>query len=336
MFKKIDTGLRNLGIAALFFVVVLLVGKNVGPYNQGQIAVALIIFIGVLSINILTGLSGQLSLGQGALMAIGGYSCALMINNWQLSMWVAIPLSLVSAAIAGYLLGLVAARLSGPYLAGTTLLLALALPTIANRFESIFGGETGLSIDFGTPAQWLSGIVSPDSFELWQLFVALIFTTVSLFLTCNLFASRSARSWRALRDHEPAAELMGINISRTKTQIFAISSAFAGVAGALYGLRGLVGPSVFGISLSLSLLTGSILGGLRSILGAGIGAVIVVFLPDWIGKAMHPFALADQLTNYLPALLSSLLLVLTIVVNPGGIASSLYALARRARGNSKK
>lgn len=331
-----NMGIRNLGIAAIFFVLVLLVGKKVGPYNQSQIAVALTIFIGVLSINILTGLSGQLSLGQGALMAIGGYSCALMINNWQLSMWIAIPLSLIAAALAGYLLGVVAARLSGPYLAGTTLLLALALPTIANRFESVFGGETGLSMDFGAPVHWLSGIVGQDNFELWQLFVSLVFATVALFLTCNLFASRSARSWRALRDHEPAAELMGINISRTKTQVFAISSAFAGVAGALYGLRGLVGPSVFAISLSLSLLTGSILGGLRSILGAGIGALIVVFLPDWIGKAMHPFALADQLTNYLPALLSSLLLILTIVINPGGIASSLHALGRRLRGKSQK
>lgn len=329
-----STTQRNLALALFFFAAIFLLGHFVGPYNQNQIAVALTLFVGVLSINILTGLSGQLSLGQSALMAIGGYSCGLIMTKLHISMWLAIPLSAISAGLAGLLLGAVAAKLSGPYLAGTTLVLALALPTVANKFESIFGGESGISIDTGTPPSWLISILGDISFEEWQILVTLPFAVLALYVSANLFSSRSSRSWRAVRDHESAASLMGINVARTKVLVFIISSAFAGIAGALYGLRGLVGTSVYPIALSLSLLTGSILGGMRSLLGAGIGSVVIVFLPDWIGKLASPFHFPDQVTNYLPGLATGLLLVLTVVINPGGIASSVYALLAHLRSKN--
>ena len=331
MFKKLGHTQRNLLLALTFLLAILLLGHVVGPYNQNQIAVALTLFIGVLSINILTGLSGQLSLGQSALMAIGGYSCGLLMTKLGINMWLAIPLSAIAAALAGLLLGAVAAKLSGPYLAGTTLVLALALPTVANRFESVFGGESGISIDTGTPPQWIIALLGDISFEEWQILVTLPFAVLALYVAANLFSSRSGRSWRAVRDHESAASLMGINVARTKILVFVISSSFAGIAGALYGLRGFVGTSVFPIALSLSLLTGSILGGMRTLLGAGIGSIVIVFLPDWIGKLEEPFQFPDQITNYLPGLVTGLLLVLTVVINPGGIASSVYGLLAHLR-----
>ena len=331
MFSKLSSTQKNLAFSTFFLVVIFLLGHFVGPYNQNQIAVALTLFIGVLSINILTGLSGQLSLGQSALMAIGGYSCGLLMTKLGINMWFAIPLSAVTAGLAGLLLGRVAAKLSGPYLAGTTLVLALALPTVANRFESVFGGESGISIDTGTPPQWVVSLLGEISFEEWQILVTLPFAVLALYFAANLFSSRSGRSWRAVRDHESAASLMGINVARTKILVFVISSSFAGVAGALYGLRGLVGTSVFPIALSLSLLTGSILGGMRSLLGAGIGSIVIVFLPDWIGKLEAPFQFPDQVTNYLPSLVTGLLLVLTVIINPGGIASTVYGLLAHLR-----
>jgi branched-chain amino acid transport system permease protein len=333
MFKSLSPLRKNAILAIGFLLIVFTIGTLLGPYNQGQIAVALTLFIGVLSINILTGLSGQLSLGQGALMAVGGYACALMMNNAHLSMWLAIPLSLIASALVGLLLGLVAAKLSGPYLAGTTLVLALALPTIANKFDSVLGGDTGLNIDTGMPPAWLTKILGDIAIEQWNLYVSLPFAALALFFAANLFTSSSGRRSRAVRDHESAAALMGINVARTKISVFVISSAFAGVAGALYGLRGLVGPSVFAISLSLSLLTGSILGGMRSLFGAAIGSVIIVFLPDWIGKAVHPLSLSDQVINYLPAFISGLLLVLTVVLNPSGLASLFGKFSRISRVN---
>jgi branched-chain amino acid transport system permease protein len=306
----------------IFSALILLVGLQFDAYNQAQLAVVLILFIGVLSITLLTGISGQLSLGQGALMAVGGYSTALLINNYTLSLWVAVPLSIITSAIAGLLLGVAAARLRGPYLAGTTLVIALAIPTIANRFMSVFKGDEGLQVDVGYPPQWFTTVFGEPTYEQWQLYVALPFAGVALFFASNILLSRTGRMWRSIRDNESAASLAGVNFSRQKIYVFIISSTFAGLSGALYGLRGLVGPSVYPVSLSLLLLTAAVLGGIRSITGAFIGTVIVVFLPDWIELILGNFTLSEQVSNFLPALISSLLLILTVVINPAGVAGA--------------
>ena len=120
-----------------------------------------------------------------------------------------------------------------------------------------------------------------------------------------------------------------MKISETKIFVFVISSGFAGLAGVLYGLRGIVGPSVYPISLSLLLLTGAVLGGIRSILGALIGSILVVFLPDLIEWASGFISPSEQVANYLPAMISSLLLILTVVLNPGGMAHGLHHKKRR-------
>jgi len=288
--KQHSIARKSLIRTLIFTLAILWIGSTFEPYNQAQLAVVLILFIGVLSVTMLTGISGQLSLGQGALMAVGGYSTALLIVNYKISLWIAVPLSILSAGLAGLLLGIAAARLRGPYLAGTTLVIALAIPTIAN--------------------------------EQWQLYVALPFAAIALFFASNILLSRTGRMWKSIRDHETAAALSGVNYSRQKIYVFIISSTFAGLSGALYGLRGLVGPSVYPVSLSLLLLTAAVLGGIRSIAGAFIGTVIVVFLPDWIDLVIHNIELSEQVSNYLPALVSGLLLILTVVINPAGVAGT--------------
>jgi branched-chain amino acid transport system permease protein len=322
VFKEIQKG--NAIKSLIFFAVIFYLGKVFDPYNQGQLSVVLIYFVGILSITFLTGLSGQISLGQGALMAVGGYSCALGILNLGFNFWQSIILAVLTSLIAGWILGITAARLSGPYLAGTTLVIALAIPSLATRFESVFGGDVGLSVDFGYPPEWLSSAIGEIGYEQWQLFAVLPFATIALFLALNIFKSRTGRSWRAVRDHEIAASLSGINVQRIKIFTFVVASGFAGLAGAMYGLRGIVGPSVYPVSLSLALLTGAILGGLRSISGAFFGAALVVFLPDLIDKITGNWELAPQIGNYLPALVSGVLLILTVVLNPAGIAGALH------------
>jgi branched-chain amino acid transport system permease protein len=307
-------------LRTLFFALLIIFAQSqFDPYNQAQLALVLIYFIGVLSVTILTGISGQLSLGQGALMAVGGYSTALLMINQELSMWIAVPAAIVAAGIAGLLLGVAAARLSGPYLAGTTLIVALAIPTLANRFMSVFKGDEGLPVDVGYPPAWLTDLLGEISYEQWQLYSVFPFALVALFIASNILLSRTGRRWRAIRDHQSAAALAGVNFSRQKIFAFVIASSFAGLAGALYGLRGLVGPSVYPVSLSLTLLTAAVLGGVRSIAGAFIGTVIVVFLPDWIDLVLGNFELSEQVSNFLPALVSSLLLIATVVINPAGV-----------------
>lgn len=306
----------------IFVALILLAGSSFEPYNQAQLALVLILFIGVLSVTLLTGISGQLSLGQGALMAVGGYCMALLMTSQGYSLWVAIPLAIVGAALAGLLLGIAAARLTGPYLAGTTLVIALAIPTLANRFMSVLKGDEGLPVDVGYPPVWFTNLFGEPSYEQWQLYVALPFAAIALFLASNILLSRTGRMWRAIRDNETAASLSGVNFSRQKIFVFVVSATFAGLSGALYGLRGLVGPSVYPVSLSLTLLTAAVLGGIRSIFGAFIGTVIVVFLPDWIEMVLGSFELSEQVSNFLPALISSLLLILTVVINPAGVAGT--------------
>ena len=322
MFKHIQTG--NALKSVIFFTIIFYLGKILDPYNQGQLSVVLMYFVGILSITFLTGLSGQISLGQGALMAVGGYTCALVVLNLGLNYWQSIIIAVLASLVAGWILGITAARLSGPYLAGTTLVIALAIPSLANRFESVFGGDVGLSVDFGNPPEWLSSAIGEIGYEQWQLFATLPFASIALYLALNLFKSRTGRSWRAVRDHEIAASLTGVNVQRIKIFTFVVASGFAGLAGALYGLRGIVGPSVYPISLSLALLTGAVLGGLRSIGGAFIGAVLVVFLPDLIEAISGSWELAPQIGNYLPAMVAGILLILTVVLNPAGVAGALH------------
>ena len=261
-------------------------------------------------------------------MAVGGYTAALFVLKLGLSMWLAFILAIVVAAIAGLFLGLAAARLTGPYLAGTTLVIALAIPTLANRFEPTLGGDVGLSVDVGNPPAWLTKLLGDIGIEQWQLFVAIPFSALALFGVINLSRSRTGRVWRAIRDNEVAASLHGLNVQQNKVIAFVCASGLAGLAGALYGFRGIVGPSVYPIDLSLALLTGAVIGGLRSIAGALVGTVFIVFLPDLIGKVTGVFKVSEQVSNYLPALVSGVLLLLTIVINPAGIAAATSQIAK--------
>ena len=304
-------------------VFLLLLSFTFDAYNQGQLALVLMLFVGVLSLTVLTGASGQISLGQGALMAVGGYSGASLITHLGASIWVAFVVAIFAAGIFGLILGAAAARLSGPYLAGTTLVIALALPSVANRFESVLGGDVGLIVDFGTPPTWLSNLIEVG-YEQWQLWVSLPIALIALFFVSNLMAARAGRSWQAVRDDEIGAAVSGIPVARTKVVVFVVSSAIAGLGGALYGLRGLVGPSVYPVSLSLTLLTAAILGGVGSISGAFIGTLIVVFLPDLIDWAISGLAISEQISNYLPALLTGVLLLTTIILNPAGVMGARH------------
>ena len=300
-----------------------------GPYNQSQLANIATLLIAVLSITLLTGASGQISLGQGAIMAVGGYGSALLVTKLGLSMWLAFFLAIFISALFGLFLGLAAARLSGPYLAGTTLVMALAIPSIAVRFESFFSGDIGLSVDYGYPPNWLTNLIGEISIEEWSLYVALPFAALALFAVLNLSNSRSGRTWRAVRDNEVAAALAGINIARTKVIVFICASALAGLAGAIYGFRGLVGPSVYPTDLSLTLLTAAVIGGLRSIGGAIFGTFVIVFLPDLIERLTKSMEIPESISIYLPALIIGLLLLLTVILNPKGSAGALEHIRHR-------
>lgn len=300
--------------------ILLLIGDRVGELRVYQGAQIAMYAIALSSIVLLTGYSGQVSLGNGAMMAVGGYSAALTLNNLKLPLWTAFIAAIVVAALFGSLLGAAAARLSGPYLAGTTLALAVGLPAIANQF-SFLGGEPGLLFDVGAPPARFGEEFTQYK---WFFWIASFIALLALFITSNILRSRFGRTWRAVRGNTLAAELSGVPSSRMKILAFTVSSALAGLAGAVLGMTiSLVAPGAYSLALSFSLVTGAVLAGISSLPGVVFGGAILVAIPEISDALANRLGGADKLNNYLPGLISSVLLILSVIYTPNGPGENL-------------
>jgi branched-chain amino acid transport system permease protein len=264
---------------------------------------------------LLTGYSGQLSLGHGALMAVGAYAGALAIDKATLNPVLGLVVATLVAGLFGLILGFAVARLSGPYLAGTTLALAVALPTLANEFE-VLGGQQGLPFDVGSsPARFGEEF----SQYKWYFWICALAALIMVWWIANLVSGKYGRTYRALRDNPIAAELSGINVGRQKVIAFAISSGAAGLSGGLLViLLGGVSPSAFPLGVSFFLLTGAIITGLYNLKGVILGGLILVALPEIADSLVSRIGESEGLTNSLPDLLVSALLILAVVFTPNG------------------
>ncbi len=281
-------------------------------YQGAQVA---IYAIAISSIVLLTGFSGQISLGHGALMAIGGYAAVLAQIHWHLPYPLTFLVGGAAGAGAGYLLGIAAARLRGPYLAGTTLALAVGLPSLANQFH-ILGGEQGLSFDIGTAPTWIGNDFSQYR---WFFWVAVVLALAVYWLLRNLLSTRYGRRWRALRSNPTAAALAGINVARAKVLAFTLSSCVAGLAGSLFAmLLGLVAPLAFTLTLSFTLVTGAVLAGVSNLGGSIVGAVVLVSIPELSNAISSHFGGSEKVTSNLPGVITSVLLIATVLLAPNG------------------
>jgi branched-chain amino acid transport system permease protein len=316
---KLSNKVRILIFLVLGFLIYLL-SNNVDElrvYQGSQVAVYV---IGIASIILLTGYSGQVSLGQGALLGVGGYAAALARIHWHLSVPLTFAVAILAAAGAGALLGIAAARLSGPYLAGATLALAVGLPSIANQF-TILGGEQGLFFDVGFPPESLGADFTQYK---WFFWIASLATLLAIFWLQNVMRSRYGRTWKAIRGSEVAAELAGINISRVKILAFTLSAGVAGLAGALLAMTiGTVSPSAFPLALSFSLLTGAVLSGVTTLGGVMIGAVTLVAIPEVVGSIVNRIGATEVVASNLPHIVVGALLILTVVFVPNGPVEQL-------------
>lgn len=314
---------------ALFIALILFVASNfVDEYRIFQGAQVAAYLVGIISIVLLTGFSGQITLGQGAFMAVGAYSAAIVVQEFALPIWLTFFIAVVAAALFGAIIGISAGRLSGPYLAGATLAFAVGIPALANAIP-ILGGEQGLSFDIGYAPGKYADTVSPYK---WLFWICALCAIIAVVIAVNLTSSGMGREWRAVRAHETAAALAGINPARSKVFAFTVSSGFAGLAGVSFSATvGLVSPSGFTLSLSFLLLTGAILGGISHISGALGGAFIIVIIPTifeaWTEEASLGVA------TYLPGIIVSALLLLSIALAPEGPSEALHKL--RHRGHRK-
>jgi branched-chain amino acid transport system permease protein len=316
---------RNLIRRRIFFFIalgwfLLLLGDRVDELRVYQGALIAIYALAIGSLILLTGYSGQISLGHGAFMAIGAYAAALTQINFAPPLIVTFIVAVLIAALSGALLGGGASRLSGPYLAGTTLALALGLPTLANQF-AFLGGETGLSFDVGFP---------PERFGLdftlykWFFWIAGLATLIMLWVIQNILKSRYGRAWKAGRTNPAAASLVGLNVGRRKVLAFTVSAGVAGLAGALLGMIAIVSPSAFPLSLSFAILTGAVLAGLTSLAGTIIGGLVLVIIPDIAETISYNLGDSEAVVANLPGLITSVLLILAVILTPNGPAEQWH------------
>ena len=320
MSKHISTKKRTLLFVA-FGWVLLILGDRVGDLELYQGSFVATYALAITSIILLTGYSGQLSLGQSALMAVGAYAGALTIFNAGLHPIIGLFMAALVAGVFGLILGLIAARLSGPYLAGTTLALAISLPTLANQFP-ILGAEEGIAFDVGLPPARFGEEFSQYK---WFFWICALAALLMIWLISNILASRYGRIFRALRDNPVAASLSGINVGRLKVVAFSLSAGVAGLAGGLLVmLISGVSPSAFPLSLSFSLLTGAVVTGVYNLKGVMLGGLILVAIPEIAESVVSRIGGSEGFTVALPGFLVSALLILAVVFTPNGPGHLLH------------
>ena len=306
---------KRLLLFVLFGWLLILVGDRVGELRQYQGSFVATYTLAIASIILLTGYSGQLSLGHSALMAVGAYAGALSINNAHLHPVIALIIATLVAGLFGLILGFGVARLSGPYLAGTTLALAVSLPSLANQFP-ILGGEQGLAFDVGAPPARFGEAFSQYK---WFFWISSLAALIMIWLISNLLSSKYGRSFRAMRDNQVAAQLTGINTGRLKVTAFTISAGMAGLAGGLLVmLISGVSPSAFPLSLSFSLLTGAVVTGVYSLKGVMLGGLVLVAIPEIADSVVNRIGGSEGFTATLPGFLVSALLIAAVLFAPNG------------------
>jgi branched-chain amino acid transport system permease protein len=323
------TWARSLGLVLLAGLALFIASEGLDNFRDLQLADGCYYFAVLAGLTVLTGLSGQISLGHGALMAVGAYTVALLIGNEQWALVPALAAAVVSTAAVGVLVGAAASRLRGPYLAGATLAFAIGLPAVAEKYPETFGGENGLVINPPTPPSWL-GANFP--LERWEAWIAGIGALLVLFLMNNLVHSGVGRSFRAVRDDEISASLCGLHVGRVQVLAFVVSAACAGLAGGLLTVvLQLAAPGAFEVGLSLSLLTAVVLGGLGSQFGAIWGAAVLVLLPGWTTDFAHSFSLSTQVSSNLPLAIYGVVLIVAMLAWPSGIQGALRRIIAGVR-----
>src|SRR3984893_10993301 len=314
-------------------VIVAFLSIKLNAFRDFQIAEIAVEVTAVAGLTVLTGLSGQISLGHGAFMAIGAYATALVLLHLSWPFYVVLVIAAAVTALAGAVVGIAAARLHGPYLAGATLLLGVALPSLALAYPGTFGSDQGLNVVFTAPA--FLGVNFP--LTRCQARVRFLVGRVRLVLLANLDRSRIGRNWRAVRDNEVAAALDGINVAAARVRAFVVSAACAGLAGALLAIvTGLVAPGGFTLTLSIALLTAAVIGGLGSLPGALLGRLVIVLVPTYVTDLATSHGLSSTVGANIPIAAYGVVLILVMLVFPHGIQGGLLRLISAFLGPDQK
>ncbi len=317
-------------VAAVLPLLRAVVPDVVSDYRLFLVTTMMIAAIAVLGLNLLTGFNGQISLGHGAFYAVGAYTAAILMDKLNAPYWTLLPVVFIVCFVVGFLFGLPALRLEGHYLALATFALALAVPQMLKYkwLEDLTGGVQGIVLSkpeapFGLP-------LSEDQ---WLYYYTLAVMVLLFWAAWNMLRGRSGRAMMAIRDHQMAADTMGINTAQYKTVTFGISAAYTGIAGALSASAiAFVAPDSFGFFLSISLLIGLVVGGVASLTGSVIGGIFTVLVQN-SAQALSNFVKNDIGLPYdlSPYSVYGILLLVLMYVMPTGIAGGVVMAWRRLR-----
>jgi branched-chain amino acid transport system permease protein len=314
----------TLGMVAVFGLILLfaLAPFAMSDYHILQLTRILFYAIAIFGLNLLTGFSGQISLGNGAFWALGSYTSVILMTHFDVPYWATPPCAAIVCFIVGYLFGRSATRLEGLYLALATFALAIATPQLLkhDKLESWTGGSQGVA--FNKPVSPTEALSDDQWLYLFTFAIAIVLFVVGW----NVVRGRTGRAFIALRDHPIAASTMGINTVAYKSLAFGISAMYTGIAGALDAFAtGFIGPDSFPVALSIQLLVGSVIGGIASIFGTLFGSAFVNLLPDF----------AKQISDNAPAVLYGIMLILCMMVMPLGLAGLVHTIRGLWRSRSR-
>ncbi len=298
-----------------------------------QLTMLLIYALAVLALNILTGGSGQFSLGQSAFYAVGAYTTAILMEHAGVNYALTLPVSGIVCFAFGFLFGQPALRLSGVYLALATFALATAMPQLLKLgyFEHWTGGVQGLVVTKPDAPSFVSSIASyfsgrPMSQDMWLYYFTLAVAIAIYIASVNLLKSRSGRAFMAIRDNEIAASAMGIDVALYKTLAFGVSAGITGVAGGLGAIAvQFVAPDGYTITLAISLFLGMVVGGVGWLPGSIVGSAFIIFVPN----------IAESVSKGLSGAVFGVLLFLVIFLVPHG-ARQVAMVAQHLIGKLRK
>jgi branched-chain amino acid transport system permease protein len=297
-----------------------------------QMTMLLVYGLAVLALNILTGGSGQFSLGQSAFYAVGAYTSAILMEHAGVNYALTLPAAGVICFAFGFLFGQPALRLSGVYLALATFALATAMPQLLKLgyFEHWTGGVQGLVVTKPDAPQVVQSVLSwfhlKMSQDMWLYYFTLAITIAIYIFSVNLLKSRSGRAFMAIRDNEIAASAMGVDVALYKTLAFGVSAGITGVAGGLGAIAvQFVAPDSFTIQLAIALFLGMVVGGVGWLPGSIIGSAFIIFVPN----------IAEGISKGLSGAVFGIILFLVIFLVPHG-ARQVAMVAQHLLGRFKK
>lgn len=313
-----------LGVIALLAFVVFPLTASEFTF-RALLTPVLIYSLAALGLNILTGYAGQLSLGTGAFMGVGAYACYKLVSIFpEMNIVVAIALSGFFSAAIGVIFGLPSLRIKGFYLAIATLAAQFFLVWLFQKWGWLYNYNASGAIQVPNIELFGITVAGPRATAIAQYYFVLCTVCVVTFFAINVTRGRIGRMWKAVRDMDIAAELVGINLMRAKLMAFFVSSYIVGIAGALFVFlwRGAAEANLFDIPLSFRVLFIAIIGGLGSVLGNYLGAILIVALPVIISTVPRALGLPiDAATaEHLNVMIIGALIITFLIVEPHGLA----------------